>query len=240
MKAFLSVLRQPLLLLLLLLLAAASTAGPITLPGQSPKPVSYDGVKVFRIQLDDSAEQAAQLRAVIDRLQLETWSHVVKPAHRVDVVVEPAQLAAFAAGVSGIPYTTMHDDLGASIRAESAPASSSSAVGTFRGISPALLPLPTYLLSCSPTPTPRSPLPPLWPPSSRASVDGAEQQMHRHPTCPGSTPTTPTPSTWSGCRTWRASSPPTRAWSPLVSRTRDATSPASTSLAAAAAAIARP
>ena len=162
MKAFLSVLRQPLLLLLLLLLAAASTASPVALPEQSPKPVSYDGVKVFRIQLDDSAEQAAQLRAVIDRLQLETWSQVVKPAHRVDVVVEPAQLAAFAAGVSGIPYTTMHDDLGASIRAESAPASSSSAVGTFRGISlrpspPFHLP-PLLLPDLGPSPSPSPPL----------------------------------------------------------------------------------
>lgn len=100
------------------LLSASALATPSP-PKSQTQSVSYDGVKVLRIQLDDSTAKAAKVEALIKKLNLETWTDAVKPNHNVDVQVGSADLAKFQSGLAGIPYTTMHEDLGASIRAES-------------------------------------------------------------------------------------------------------------------------
>lgn len=103
----------------------------LAIPAPLPQPVSYDGIKVVRINLDSTSSQAQAVSNLIQRLKLETWTDVVKPNHAVDIMVSPEKLAAFDQDLSGIgvTYKTMHEDLGASIRAESEPA-----VKTFDGM----------------------------------------------------------------------------------------------------------
>lgn len=57
---------------------------------------------------------------MIQKMDLETWTNGYKPNRLVDVVVEPSKIAAFDSdcGLNGIQYTTMHEDLGKSIREE--------------------------------------------------------------------------------------------------------------------------
>ena len=100
-----------------LLFSATALAVP-TAP-KSPA-VSYDGAKVVRIQLDDTPAQTKKLQALISKLDLELWSHAVLPNHLIDIQVSKEKLGSFEAGLDGLTYTTMHEDLGAAIRAESA------------------------------------------------------------------------------------------------------------------------
>ena len=90
--------------------------------------VSYDGVKVYRIKLSDSQAQADTVAALVKKLNLETWTNAIKPNHNVDVQVNPADLTAFTSALTGLSYNVMHEDLGASIRAESEPVYSISKV----------------------------------------------------------------------------------------------------------------
>ncbi|CCX32640.1 hypothetical protein FPQ18DRAFT_312953 [Pyronema domesticum] len=100
-----------------LLFAATALALPAD---TSSQPTSYDGYKVIRIQLDDNQAKTDQVRAMIQKMDLETWTNGYKPNRLVDVVVEPSKIAAFDSdcGLNGIQYTTMHEDLGKSIREE--------------------------------------------------------------------------------------------------------------------------
>lgn len=74
--------------------------------------VSYDGYKVFRVTVGDSA---AKLSAVMDKLQLSTWKGKVGVSKVVDVVVPPAHVLEFQAATQGINTLVMHEDVGASI-----------------------------------------------------------------------------------------------------------------------------
>jgi hypothetical protein len=98
-----------------LLFASTTLATPATFE----KPVSYDGHKVLRVELGASEAQAKKVEMLINKLGLDTWTHKIAPSRNVDVHVEPEKLDAFVKGLSGIPYSTMHEDLGASIREES-------------------------------------------------------------------------------------------------------------------------
>lgn len=95
-----------------LLFAAAAHALP-------PK-VTYDGTKVLRIETSESTQAAESLKNIISSLQLPLWTQVVRPNTHVDFEVPKEKLAAFKEAISGqFTYSTMHEDLGASIREES-------------------------------------------------------------------------------------------------------------------------
>jgi hypothetical protein len=87
----------------------------LTAPGK----VSYYGHKVLRIALGASEAEAEKVHALITNLSLDTWTHSIAPHRNVDVQVSPEKLSAFISGLGGIPYSTMHADLGVAIREES-------------------------------------------------------------------------------------------------------------------------
>ncbi len=78
-------------------------------------PVSYDGAKVFRAVIDDDVERANQ---TVSSLNLSIWTGRVNPNRFIDVVVPRDALATFEAQTGNWTKTIMHEDLGASIRAE--------------------------------------------------------------------------------------------------------------------------
>jgi hypothetical protein len=76
-------------------------------------PISYDGYQVVRVNTTGGAQP------VKDKLAGLTYTKWDLDASRhMDIALAPDQLAAFHA--LGLDYSTMHADLGASIRAESA------------------------------------------------------------------------------------------------------------------------
>ena len=79
---------------------------------QREEQVSYDGYKVFRIATGDNLDL---VEAQLANLTLQTWNFDV--SKHIDVVVSPDQLAAF--GALPLETSVMHEDLGASIKAES-------------------------------------------------------------------------------------------------------------------------
>ncbi|AEO56600.1 carboxypeptidase [Thermothelomyces thermophilus ATCC 42464] len=94
------------------LLALASAAAV-----QSPQQrKSYDGYKVVRLTV---GKDAAKVNSIIDRLGLSTWKGKVRAGAVADIVIPPSQVDAFAAETAGMEAITMHEDLGASIAAES-------------------------------------------------------------------------------------------------------------------------
>lgn len=91
------------------LLSAATEAGAHT-------PRSYDGHKVVRVRAS-SARSAPQLRQQLVGLGLQPWQ--TQPVGgSIDVAIPPSALGAFEA--LGLDYQVMHEDLGASVAAESA------------------------------------------------------------------------------------------------------------------------
>ncbi|KAJ2967131.1 hypothetical protein NQ176_g9814 [Zarea fungicola] len=84
--------------------------------------VSYDGVKVFRVPVEDDAS-VAEIEDIIASLQLDVWKPPQKAGAFADVVVPPSKLAEFENRVAGKDVIVMHEDLGASIEEESAPSS---------------------------------------------------------------------------------------------------------------------
>ncbi|KAI5778290.1 hypothetical protein EDC01DRAFT_724080 [Geopyxis carbonaria] len=100
------------------LLSAATAIFALPAP-PAPSPASYDGVQVLRITLGPSDADATLLSALLEKLDLATWTDVVKPNFAIDFEVPPSKLAAFQRAWPG-EVTVMHADLGASIRAESA------------------------------------------------------------------------------------------------------------------------
>lgn len=92
------------------LLATASAA--IT-----PKPVNYDGYKVFRVPAVNEAA-ADTLRSIISNLGLSPWKMPMAAGAFSDIVVPPSQLKAFEPLVAAFNPEVMHEDLGKSIAAE--------------------------------------------------------------------------------------------------------------------------
>jgi murein tripeptide amidase MpaA len=80
-------------------------------------PVSYDGYKVFRVPVGESA---APIDAVIEKLDLQTWEYSRKPGSFADLVVSPEKLDLFEKEAANLGAVTMHEDLGVSIAEESA------------------------------------------------------------------------------------------------------------------------
>ncbi|EAS36042.3 secreted carboxypeptidase McpA [Coccidioides immitis RS] len=78
----------------------------------------YNGYKVFRIPTVD--QNLAQVVRIIKELELDTWEFPKTAGSAADVVVSPSQLSAFEEATAGLTVEVMHEDLGASIDAESA------------------------------------------------------------------------------------------------------------------------
>lgn len=93
------------------LLAALAVAASV------PQSVSYDGHKVFRVPVHDDG---AYLQSVVDKLDVSVWQPPSKKGAFADIQVAPHLVKAFEAAMSGHELITMHDDLGQSVKEESA------------------------------------------------------------------------------------------------------------------------
>ena len=82
-----------------------------------PRRASYDGYKVLRLAVGDEAEK---LNGIVSRLNLPTWKGAPRAGAFADIVVPPAQFEEFSKEVVDMDAIVMHEDLGASIAAESA------------------------------------------------------------------------------------------------------------------------
>lgn len=81
-----------------------------------PRKVSYDGFKVIRIPV---GTDASKMTEIVSRLGLKTWTGAPRAGAFADIVVPPAQIAAFEKETEGMEAATMHEDLGVSIAKES-------------------------------------------------------------------------------------------------------------------------
>ncbi|EEP76473.1 conserved hypothetical protein [Uncinocarpus reesii 1704] len=81
----------------------------------------YNGYKVFRIPTTE--ENHARVVDLINELHLDTWKFPKKVGFAADVVVPLEQISSFEKATAGLTIEVMHEDLGASIEAESAVAS---------------------------------------------------------------------------------------------------------------------
>ncbi|KAI3323651.1 hypothetical protein HD806DRAFT_543878 [Xylariaceae sp. AK1471] len=97
----------------LILAAVAVGASVITTRGTSSP---YNGFKVFRVK---TRAHASAVQEKLSNITFEQWNHDVNS--HIDIVLAPDQLSAFAQ--LGLEFDTMHEDLGASIAAESVPSS---------------------------------------------------------------------------------------------------------------------
>lgn len=84
-----------------------------------PSKVTYDGVKVFRIDVGNSPEQVASIKDLVSKLGLALWTGKVVENTHVDLEVPKHQLSAFRKATKDFMVSVMHEDLGASIREES-------------------------------------------------------------------------------------------------------------------------
>jgi carboxypeptidase A4 len=103
------------------------------------KKANYDNFKVYRV---DVGSDPSKLGSVIDKLQLSTWKGKVETSKVVDVVVPPASILQFEAGVNGLGTRVLHENLGASIADEES-------FGVYGGVEGIYPPVP------KPTPTRR-------------------------------------------------------------------------------------
>jgi carboxypeptidase A4 len=69
------------------------------------KKANYDNYKVYRV---DVGEDSNKLGSVIDKLQLSTWKGKVGSSKVVDVVVPPARILDFEAGVNGLSTKVLY------------------------------------------------------------------------------------------------------------------------------------
>ncbi|KAF1998949.1 hypothetical protein P154DRAFT_535833 [Amniculicola lignicola CBS 123094] len=77
--------------------------------------VSYDGFKVYRINVGENRDQLAK---VVSSLKLATWKGKVATSDVVDLMVGPTQIEAFEKSTVELDTKLMHDDLGLSIAQE--------------------------------------------------------------------------------------------------------------------------
>jgi Carboxypeptidase activation peptide len=83
----------------------------------------YDGIKVLRIPTGNST---AKLDAFVESLDLNIWTHSVRPNSHLDVEVPKNVYKTFTSGINKLlkeegityPVEVMHEDLGVSIRKE--------------------------------------------------------------------------------------------------------------------------
>lgn len=97
-------------------LLALASAVAVPEAAVRPQIKAYGGFKVFRIAVKD---QVARVNAIVNRLGLETWKAPKAANALADIVVPPEKVADFRAAAAGLDVTTMHEDLAASIEAES-------------------------------------------------------------------------------------------------------------------------
>jgi hypothetical protein len=93
----------------LILAAAAMGASAVPTRGIS---MPYKDFKVFRVK---THAHASVVHEKLSNITFEQWNHVVNS--HIDIVLAPDQLPAFAQ--LGLDFDIMHEDLGASIAAES-------------------------------------------------------------------------------------------------------------------------
>ncbi|KAJ0163190.1 Metallocarboxypeptidase A-like protein [Colletotrichum tanaceti] len=108
-------------------IAATASAASVAAGSGGAKRVSYDGTKVFRVSVGDEVDR---VNGVVDKLRLSTWKGAPRAGAMADIVVPPADVAAFEAAMAGMNVTTMHEDLGAAIADESDSSFSLYAVGS--------------------------------------------------------------------------------------------------------------
>ncbi|KAF2748078.1 carboxypeptidase A1 precursor [Sporormia fimetaria CBS 119925] len=77
--------------------------------------VSYDGWKVFRVNV---GSKHTQFRELVNAIGLETWKGKPGGSQVVDVMVAPSQLAAWETAAGDFEFDLMHDNLGKSISVE--------------------------------------------------------------------------------------------------------------------------
>jgi hypothetical protein len=100
------------------LTSLCAVAGLASAATVQPRQVSYEGYKVVRLPVGTDASKVSD---IVSSLKLSTWGGAPKAGRYADLVVPPAQLGAFNAAIAGMDdVVTMHEDLGASIAAESA------------------------------------------------------------------------------------------------------------------------
>lgn len=98
------------------ILTLALAAAAIPAPDVSKK--TYDGTKVIRVSIPDSAESAARLEALVTKLDLSLWSRNFLPNGVVDVQVPKDLVDEFEASTLEWKKMVMFEDLGESIRME--------------------------------------------------------------------------------------------------------------------------
>lgn len=79
---------------------------------QSSQRKSYDGYKVVRLSV---GQDVAKVSNLIEKLDLTTWMGAPKAGRHSDIVIPPAQVAAFEAATVGMKAEVMHENLGLSI-----------------------------------------------------------------------------------------------------------------------------
>ena len=85
--------------------------------------MGYDGIKVLRIPTGNST---AKLNRFVEDLDLDIWTHSVRPNSHIDVEVPKDKFQSFTTSINKLlteegittPVEVMHEDLGASIRKE--------------------------------------------------------------------------------------------------------------------------
>ncbi|KAG5930356.1 hypothetical protein E4U42_001871 [Claviceps africana] len=96
--------------------ALAASASALAAAGAG---APYLGHRVYRVPVTD-AQDGAHIRDVIDRLGLEVWQPPTRKGSFADVQVPPGRVEAFREAMGHREVRTMHEDLGASIRKETA------------------------------------------------------------------------------------------------------------------------
>ncbi|KAF3208768.1 hypothetical protein TWF192_002934 [Orbilia oligospora] len=103
-------------ILAILAFTGAVAASPVA----SVKKVNHSGTRVVRLQTH-TEEDIAVIKSLVDNLYLDTWTHGYNVNSHVDVAIPPSAQSEFdrISKKAGLNVEVMHEDLGASIEAES-------------------------------------------------------------------------------------------------------------------------
>lgn len=103
-------------ILAILAFTGAVAASPVA----SVKKVEHKGTRVVRLETH-TEEDIAVIKALVDNLYLDTWTHGYNVNSHVDVAIPPSAQPEFdrLSKKAGLKIEIMHEDLGASIEAES-------------------------------------------------------------------------------------------------------------------------